>query len=179
MKGFAENLWERWPWESCWERWREIPWRGSGVWRGGRGSTGIPHGRGNRGTPGKGGKVSQGCPQTGKCRRDPRKGLGRGQGCHRDPHTGKVQKRPRKGAEGRAELSAGTRSGSGRWRGRRASPSMGTVQESPQEGEACPDRLENEGDKTVTNRDKPLRPPQISVTPKGLKHPTPEGREKI
>lgn len=80
------------------------PRRGSGVWRGGRGSTGIPHGRGNRGSPGKGGKVSQGCHQTGKCRRDPRKGLG----CHRDPHTGRVQKRPRKRAEGRAELSAGT-----------------------------------------------------------------------
>lgn len=31
---------------------------------------------------------------------------------------------------------------------------MGTVQESPQEGEAYPDPLENEGDKTATNSDK-------------------------
>lgn len=39
------------------------------------------------------------------------------------------------------------------------------------EGAACPDLLENEGEK-VTN------PPQFHVTPRGLKHPTPEGREK-
>lgn len=64
--------------------------------------------------------------------------------------------------------------GQGAGMGGECHPPRGKVQERPQEGAACPDLLENEGE-TVTNP----RSSQIYVTPRGLKHPTPEGREKI
>lgn len=130
------SLWERWPWESSWERGRGDPTKGQGGVGGG--TQGYPRREGTGETLGKGwemGKVSQGCPQTGKVHKRPQGGAGRGTGVSQgSPHTGRVQKRPTNGQNAGKSHQRGpligkraerTHVGSGRWRGWWVSPPMG------------------------------------------------------
>lgn len=156
------------------------------VERGGSGGTGIPPWGREQGKPwGKAGKEER-CHRDvhkqGRCRRDPRKRLGREDGVSQGPppHWEGAEETPQMGRMQGGVTNKEPPSGreqKGPHEGLRVLEGTGSVtfprQERPQEGEACPDLLENEGE-TVTNP----RPPQIYVTPRGLKDPTPEGREK-
>lgn len=158
----------------------ETPGRGREGWKGGHRDTPMGEGTGERLGRGKG---VTGMPTNREGTEEtPGRGLGGRQGCDREPPTlGGCRKDPTKGENTRQSYQQGSPIGKRAERTpcrvRMLEETVSVTfpwQEKPQEGEACPDLLENEGE-TVTNP----RPSQIYVTPRGLKYPTPEGREKI